>query len=122
MKKKTQNKIKKAVKKTSTATKVICALLFVVCLCAGAFTTYMLTKNDTFELVGSSQIELYVGDTYVEQGAKAIAFGKDISSEVKVTGSVDTSKEGEFVLKYTVDNFRFNGYTLYKKVVVKAQV
>ena len=63
-----------------------------------------------------------MGDDYIEQGAKAIAFGKDISSEVKVKGIVNTQVEGEYLLKYTVDNFRFKDYTLYKKVVVKVQV
>lgn len=122
MKKSTQNKIKKAAKKVSTTAKVICALLFILCACGGAFAVYTVTKNDTFELIGESLIELNVGDDYIEQGVKAIAFGKDISSEVKVKGVVNTQVEGEYLLKYTVDNFRFKGYTLYKKVVVKVQV
>ena len=122
MKKSTKNKIKKAAKKVSTTTKVICALLFILFACGGAFAVYTVTKNDTFELIGESLIELNVGDDYIEQGAKAIAFGKDISSEVKVKGIVNTQVEGEYLLKYTVDNFRFKGYTLYRKVVVKVQV
>lgn len=122
MKKSTQNKIKKTVKKTSTTAKVICALLFILCVCGGVFAVYTVTKNDTFELIGESLIELNVGDEYIEQGVKAIAFGKDISSEVKIKGIVNTEAEGEYLLKYTVDNFRYKGYTLYKKVVVKVQV
>ena len=122
MKKSQKNKIKKAAKQTSTTTKIISLLLFVLCACAGVFSVYYVTKNDTFELVGESLIELNVGDEYIEQGAKAIAFGKDISDKIEIKGTVNTSVEGEYLLKYTVDNFRFKGYTLYKKVVVKVQV
>lgn len=118
MKKSTKTKIKKQVKKVSTLTKVICAILFVVCACGGAFAVYTVTKNDKFELIGESLIELSGGEKYIEQGAIAIAFGKDISSEIRITGTVNDEVEGEYLLKYTVDNFRFKGYTLYKKIVV----
>lgn len=119
MKKSTKTKIKKQAKKVSTLTKVICAILFVVCACGGAFAVYTITKNDKFELIGESLIELNVGEEYIEQGVIAIAFGKDISSEVHRSGTVNVDVEGEYLLKYTVDNFRFKGYTLYKKIVVE---
>lgn len=95
-------------------------ILLFLCLGIGAGfgTTYFLTKNDTFTLVGQTELNLNVGENYVEQGAKAVAFGKDISGDVKVEGSVDTSKEGRYVLKYTVNNIRYNGYTLYRLVIV----
>ncbi|MBQ7885228.1 MAG: DUF5011 domain-containing protein [Clostridia bacterium] len=118
MKKRTQNKMKNTIKKTSTFTKVLCVFLFVICCCGGAYATYSITKNDTFELIGESLIELSIGEEYIEQGVKAIAFGKDISSQVIRTGTVDKQTKGEYILKYTVNNFRFKGYTLYKKVVV----
>lgn len=113
-KKKLKNELKKAHKKH-----FLLALLFLVIgIGAGFGATYFLTRNDVFKLNGETEITLNVGDEYVEQGAKIVAFGKDISSSVKVEGTVDTTKAGRYVLKYTVDNIRYNGYTLYKLVIV----
>jgi len=116
--KKNLNKIKKKIKKFSKPTIIIAIICFLIAFAGGVFTTYYLTKNDTFELIGDSYIELEIGEEYIEYGAKIIAFNKDISNEVIIKGTVDTSNQGEYILKYTVDNFRFKGYTLYKKIVV----
>ena len=114
-KRKLKTKLKKAHKKHFWL-----ALLF-LCIGVGAGfgTTYFLTRNDIFEINGKTEITLEVGDKYVEQGAKAIAFGKDISGSVKIEGKVDTTKVGRYVLKYTINNIRFNDYTLYKLVIVE---
>ena len=116
---KKKKKSQKNIKDTNKTTVILVVIFLILGLSCGAITMFFLTKNDTFELIGESEIELNVGDTYLEQSAKAIAFGKDISKDVKVIGEVDTSKEGEYVVKYTVDYFRFKGYTLYRKVVIK---
>ena len=117
-----------AKKKKSTAQKVlenmnkktlfIVVLFLILGLAAGVLSVFVLTKNDTFELIGNGEISLNVGDEYIEESAKAVAFGKDVSDKIKIDGSVDTSTEGEYVIKYTVENFRFKGYTLYRKIVV----
>lgn len=114
-------KIKKELSKFSNKTKIICAFLFLIFLFAGVFTTYYFTKDDKFELIGETEIELNINDVYQDQGAKIIAFGKDISEEVVIKGldKIDTSKENIFVLEYTVNNFRFKNYKLYRKITVK---
>ena len=116
---KTAKKVNRELSKFTTTTKVLCIFLFVLAVFGGVFTTYYLTKNDTFSLIGGTEITLRVGDEYIEQGAKIIAFGKDISNEVVITGTVNTNVADDYVLKYTVNNFRFRNYTLYKKIIVE---
>lgn len=111
--------VKKELSKFNTTTKVVGLFLFVIAVFAGIFTTYYFTKNDTFQLIGETEITLKVGDEYIEQGVKIIAFGKDISDKVIITGTVNTDVADEYVIKYTVDNFRFKNYTLYKKITVE---
>lgn len=115
---KTTKKVKKELSKFSTVTKLISAILFVVGVMGGVFTTYYFTRNDTFQIIGETEIHLNVGEEYIEQGVKIIAFGKDISDQVIITGEVNTEVEDVYVIKYTVDNFRFKNYTLYKKITV----
>lgn len=55
-------------------------------------------------LSGDLVINLKVGDKYVEPGYSASSDLKgDITSYVKVTGDVDTSKAGSYKLTYTLD-------------------
>lgn len=119
MAKRTTKKLQKQIKKANPITIILVCLFALIGVGAGLGTSYFLTRNDVFKINGETEITLNIGDTYQEQGATAIAFGKDISKEVKVDGVVDTTKEGRYVIKYTVDNIRFNNYTLYKLVVVE---
>ena len=62
-------------------------------------------ESYTITLVGSKTINLYVGDTYKEPGYSARdQDGKDVSSRVTITGSVDTKKEGTYELKYSIES------------------
>ena len=113
------NKVISNVKKLNKITLLLVLLFCILGAGIGLGATYFLTKDDVFKINGETEIILNIGDVYIEQGAKAIAFGKDISSDIEITGEVDTTKEGKYIIKYTVDNFRFKNYTLYKLVVVK---
>lgn len=115
---KTSKKVKKELSKFSSVAKMLALILFVVGVIGGVFTTYYFTRNDTFQIIGETEIHLNVGEEYIEQGVKIIAFGKDISDQVIIKGTVNTSIEDVYVLKYTVNNFRFKNYTLYKKITV----
>ena len=56
-------------------------------------------------LNGSSTINLKVGDTYTEQGAKATdETDGDLTSKIETSGTVDTSKAGTYTITYTVKN------------------
>ena len=117
-KKSTKNKIIKEVKKVHKLTLVLVVVFALLGIGAGFGTTYLLTRNDVFEVIGGTEITINVNEQYIEQGARAIAFGKDISASVVADGTVDTSVEGKYVVTYTVNHFRFSGYKLYKLVTV----
>ena len=97
-----KRKLQKLVKKTNKTTLILAILFLLFGIGGGIGTVWYITKNDTFTLNGDSEIVLNVGDTYIEQNAVAIAFGKDISNGVQIEGEVDTTKEGEFVLEYEI--------------------
>lgn len=113
-----KNKLKKELKKAHKKHSGLIFIFLLLGIGAGFGTTYYLTRNDVFELKGNTQVNVEVGGEYIEEYANIIAFGKDISGNVKIEGVVDTTKEGRYVLKYTVDNIRYKGYTLYRLVIV----
>lgn len=121
MAKKSKNKLQKELKKVNSATIIFVVIFAIIGVGAGFGATYFLTKNDVFELKGESEITLQVGDEYVEQGATAVAFGKDISSSIEIIGEVDTTTEGRYVVKYKVKSFRFANHILYRLIVVEAE-
>ncbi|MBE7082239.1 MAG: DUF5011 domain-containing protein [Clostridiales bacterium] len=120
---KTQKNIEKYVKKMSPLKIFILLTCLIVGIGAGIGTAYFLTRNDKFELVGNAEIVLKVSDTYNEQGAVCVAFGKDVTDDIVIVGepeaNADGLVEGVYVVKYTIDNFRYKGYTLYRQIIVE---
>lgn len=104
-----KRKVKQVVKNTHGLTLFFVVLFFIIGAVGGYFGYAYVTKPDTFELLGEKEITLTVGDTFVDQGFKAIAFGKDVSDKVEIDGTVDTNIEGTYVLTYTVNNLKYNG-------------
>lgn len=62
------------------------------------------THFANLELLGDEVIEINVGETFVDPGYTATEGEEDITSKVKVIGTVDTSKGGFYNLTYTVSN------------------
>lgn len=106
-----QNKVDKQVAKVVKSTHwvtLLCVIMFLIIgIVAGFFTYKVITKEDRFQLIGDKEITINVGDTYEEKGITIIAFGKDISDKVVITGTVDTTTEGTYNIVYTVDNFKY---------------
>ena len=121
MAKSTKKKVLNQVKKVHKLTLILVVVFALLGAAAGFGVTYFLTKDDVFKINGLTEITLNVGDAYEENGATAIAFGKDISVNVEINGEVDTTKEGKYVITYTVNNFRYKNHKLYKLVNVVAQ-
>ena len=119
MTQKPQKMLKNKIKKLHISTIVFAVMFAVLGVLGGALTTYIITKNDVFRINGRTEVTLSVGEKYTESGVTAIAFGKDVSQHVIISGEVDTYTPGRYVLKYTIDNIRFKGYTLYKLIVVE---
>lgn len=84
----------------------------------GFFTFNQIVKNDCFALIGDKEITLTVGQEYIEQGATLVSFGRDKSSSVKTSSTVDTTVAGEYYVKYTSDDFRFKNVCIYRYVIV----
>ncbi len=118
MAKKKSKEVIKYAKKLNKVTLFLVLLFLVIGVVAGGATMHFLTKNDIFALIGESEITLQIGDEYLESGAVAVAFGKDISSFVERSGEVDTNHAGSYILEYKVDNIRFKNHVLYKLVHV----
>lgn len=53
-------------------------------------------------ILGDKEIEISYNGKYKEEGATAKFLGKDITNKIKTTGTVDTSKIGEYTITYTV--------------------
>jgi len=102
-------------------------IFFLVGVLFGVGASFFVTRNDCFIMNGSKNILLDVNDTYVDQGVKVIAFGKDVSSDVEIiiydendeeVSLIDTSKEGEFTIIYTIDTFKWSEYKLIRRVII----
>lgn len=81
------------------------------------------TQNDTekpsIELFGDATININVGDSYNELGAVAMDnVDGDITNKIKISGKVDTTKAGEYTIKYTVQDKAGNKSSVERKVVV----
>ena len=78
------------------------------------------SSDPTITLNGNSTIYLVVGNTYKEQGASAYdKCDQDISDNIKITGSVDTSKAGTYTLTYSVENSSMKQAEVKRTVIVQ---
>lgn len=77
----------------------------------------------TINLNGNSTISLYLGNRYYEPGYTASDnCDGDITSNVVVSGSVDTSRIGTYNLKYEVTDSSNNKVSVERVVVVRKQI
>lgn len=97
---------------------IIVLVVFVLAVLGGYFTCKVLTKNDVFEVIGEKTIEIVVGGEYQDEGAKAISFGRDISSNIQTENNIDNTVAGLYFIKYTVDDIRYKGVVKYRYVEV----
>lgn len=76
-------------------------------------------QNDKFEIIGSKTIILTLGESYQDEGAIAIAFGKDISSKIETNDNIDFQTPGSYYIKYTIDNLRYKGVERYRQIIIE---
>ena len=86
--------------------------------------TKIIEKKDKtkplIELVGSDEVHLKVGDEYKENGATAIDnVDGDLTKNIKISGTVDTSKAGTYKIKYSVFDLSSNKATITRVVIVE---
>lgn len=63
-----------------------------------------ITYYADIQLKGGSQVVVNKGTEYVEPGYTATMAGQDVTSQVAVSGSVDTSTSGVYTLYYSMSN------------------
>lgn len=92
------------------------------------YTPWLTAENSALDtdvpvitLNGDSDLTMFVGDSYTEQGATAKdATQGDLTADIKTTGSVDTSTAGDYKITYTVSDSAGNTGTATRTVHVKA--
>lgn len=75
-------------------------ILISICLASYAFYGYS-TEEPEIKLNGLEQITINANDSYKEEGIRASYHKKDVSSQVKVAGNVNTAVPGDYVVTYT---------------------
>ena len=79
-------------------------------------------EEPTITLNGDANISLTVGDTYIEQGATAKDDNDgDITSKIKPSGTVSTTKAGKYTITYSVTNSKGKTATVKRTITVKAK-
>lgn len=121
--KKQQRKARNTLKKLGAGVILTAILVFAIGGAIGFFGCKYLTRNDCFTINGEEELTLVVGETYVDEGAKVVAFNKDDSSKVRVSTNLTktnmgyTSDEvGTYYIEYTVDNLKYGSIFKIKKI------
>ncbi|MFC0603351.1 immunoglobulin-like domain-containing protein [Winogradskyella pulchriflava] len=80
------------------------------------------TTPPVINLIGSSTVNLFVGDAYTEQGATATDnIDGDISSSIVITGNVDTSIAGTYTVEYNVSDSAGNAAAEVVRTVIVSE-
>lgn len=106
MSKKVRKKVNKILKKQLTGVSLFFAVLFLIMGIVIGFYLYNINNKEGFskiELNGNGIVNLKVGDNYNEEGFTMVIDDYDYADMVLVNGSVDTSKEGVYVITYTLN-------------------
>ena len=106
MSKKVRKKVHKILKKQLTGVSLFFAVLFLIMGIVIGFYLYNINNKEGFskiELNGNGIVNLKVGDNYNEEGFTMVIDDYDYADMVLVNGSVDTSKEGVYVITYTLN-------------------
>lgn len=75
---------------------------------------FYLCRNDCFEIIGSDELTLTIGENYYDEGCKVISFGRDISDEVEIETDLIINPDGSL----TGDDTK-TYYILYKSNDIK---
>ncbi|MBE7073502.1 MAG: DUF5011 domain-containing protein [Clostridiales bacterium] len=112
-----KTKAKKQLKKKPWLIAIV--LLIGVSAVGGFFAAKVMTQNDKFEILGEKTIYLSVGETYQDEGAVAVSFGRDVSVNIKSENNIDYTTPGDYYIKYTIKDIRFGNVCRYRYIVVQ---
>ena len=127
------NKNEKTSSNKKSEAKTTFKLAVVFCLLFGALIGYIslkfVCKNDQFEINGSKNITLSVGDTYIDEGANVVAFGKNANDKINIEvfenntsigglDKIDTSRETTYQIVFTVSSLRYKNIKLIRTLQI----
>lgn len=78
---------------------------------------YQIANIPKILLNGNKTITMNLYETYNEEGAQAYRNKENISNELKIKGSIDTNKPGNYEITYAIDN-----HEITRNVIVKDNV
>lgn len=130
-KKSVEKEVKKYVKKLPKATKFIAVIVFLISAIGTFGASYIMQRNDRFELKGEKIITMNVGGNYTEPELKdaieCISFGMNAIDSVSInyentTYDPNTSpnKEGVYYIEYQTSNFKYSSFVRIRKIIVNA--
>lgn len=118
--KKSSKKANKKLKNTPIKTLFVALVVLLIGTILGGIPAYFLTRNDCFEIIGADELSLTLGERYVDEGVKVIAFGKNDAEKVKIETDMNINKDGSltadnvgtYYIVYTVNNLKYG--TIFK--------
>lgn len=110
---------KKIIKRTGYLSLIIMTLFLLLGCGVGYLANSYITSNEYFELNGQDTMTLNIGDTYIEQGAKAKVLFLDVTDKIEISGSVDTTTAGEYYITYKLNEIRYRDFILVRKIIVE---
>ena len=128
-KKSVEKKVNKYVKKLPVVTKFIAVVVFLISAIGTFGVSYIMQRNDRFELKGEKIITMNVGGNYIEPELKdaieCISFGINAINSVSINKENTTynpatspNKEGIYYIEYQTSNFKYSSFVRIRKIVV----
>lgn len=84
----------------------IWALVVIICavFCFAGFFSYDFFQKPEIHLKGEDKVSIFLGEEYLDPGYVATLGKEDVTSNVKVYGSVDNTKVGDHIITYAICN------------------
>lgn len=102
-------------KRASKKAILIAIVSFLLALAIGAGVCFFMGRNDTFEINGSDELMLTLGETYQDEGVLIKEFGFDLSNKAVINTNLKTDENGKYYaenvgtyyIAYTVNSIKF---------------
>ena len=122
--KRTTRKVKTKLKKLSFGVVMLAIFLLAVGVVGGYFGVQYLSRNDCFNIVGAEEITLEIGESYLDEGVRVVAFGVEETDKVEIetnlkkdnNGKFYAQTEGTYYIKYTVNNIKYGSIFKVQKI------
>lgn len=121
--KRTTKKAQKEIKKMGMGTTCLAIFLLVAGVVGGFFGVKYISRQDCFEIIGQDEITLSIGEEYLDEGVKVVAFGVNDANKVKTetnlkikNGKYYAETEGTYYIKYTVDDIKYGSIFKIQKI------